>query len=185
MSAFRITNVSNISTQSRGFFLDLGVDNGGKHIGVGQQIVLEAKTYDLLPGCIHDWAKQSFIRVVDLDKEGGVVVGGFPVGGELTPGTVNPISEARGEDDMDGEPDLSDAVDARTPSVEHTGPIAGDMSQMSGIKTRITDAAAEERYSKDLSPIPGETPKNLDDTEQFTVRAPRSKHPGSVIGKSK
>jgi len=183
MSAFRITNVSNISTQSRGFFLDLGIDNGGKHIGVGQQIVLEANSYDLLPGCVHDWARQAFVRVVDLDKDGGSVVAGFPVSGELTPSTINPISEARGEDDMDEEPDLSDAVGARMPSTENTGPIAGSLDQMGS--TRITDAAAEERYSKDLSPIPGETPKNLDDTERFTVRAPRSKHPGSVISKSK
>lgn len=181
--AFRITNITNIATQSRGFFLDLGADNGGKHIGVGKNVVLEANSYDTLPACVIGWAEKNFVRVLDLGEK--LVVGGPAMDGEMTPSGINPVSEARGseEDEFDAEPDLSSAVVAALPDQENFNPI--NQSSSGHAKTRISEAMAEERSATDISPIPGDRPMSVDDTADFTVRAGRSNQPGAVISRSK
>jgi hypothetical protein len=181
MPAFRITNVTNKATNARGHFLDLGQENGGKHLRVGGQAVLNASSYDTLPSCIHNWADKHWIRVVNLDKD-GEHVGGLPTDGELTPSQINPVREMQGADFGDDEPELADAHEAKLPATEGTAPILQTHKQQSAPNnTKVTHAAAEERTSTDISPIPGDRPVNVDDTAQFTVKAGRSTQPGSVV----
>lgn len=180
--AFRVTNVTNIATGTRGFFLDLGSDKGvtGKHIPVGKQIVLEAASYDTLPSCITEWAAKGYVRVVDLS--GGAVVGGPAADGELTPSAINPVREMNGGDDFEDEPDLSSAHEARLTN-ENFAPI--NQSTSGHANAKVTDAMAEERGGLDLSPIPGDRPVDVDDTKGFTVRAGRSNQPGAIVGSRK
>ena len=173
MPAFRITNISNIATKTRGHFLDMGSEHQNKSMSVGGQLVLEAKSFDLLPACVLGWRADGLVRVVNLD-DGAEISPAFS--GELTPKSVNRFNEVNSEDEFDAEPNLDEAVPARVPT-ESTGAMAGDISQM----VKISDAAAEERYSTDMSPFPGEKAKSVDDNEQFTIRAPKSGGPGSVV----
>jgi hypothetical protein len=175
MKTFRITNVSNIATQSRGHFLDMGVENGGQFIPVGASIVLPAAKQELLPACVHAWAKAGLIRISDVENSEAHVGGLSP---NLTPSSINPVSEAAASDMLhDDEVDLSVAQEAKMPITESTGPI--DQSPSQGAK--IQDAMAEERHSTDISPIPGDKPVELGDAKDFTVKAPRSREQGSVI----
>lgn len=179
MKTFRITNVSNVATQTRGFFLDLGKENGDKHVGVGKTLILSAERYEHLPACVQDWAKRGWARVVDLDQN--AVVGGPGVDGELTPSMINPVREMNGEDQLDEEPDIADAHEAVLPNMEGTGPINQSSRQMASSNTKVSQAMAEERVNGDLSPLPGEKPREIDNMSDFTVRAPRSRESGGII----
>lgn len=180
MPVYRIKNVSNIQTGGRGHFLDLGVELGGKHIAVGKSIDLTAESPQHLPECIQNWADKNWIRVIDVSNPEGPVISGLGVGGELTPSSINPISEAN-DDMFDEDIDLTNAQEARIP--EQTKPIMGDINQMS--KTKVSEAMAEERVSTDVSPLPGEKPREIDNASQFSVKAPRSNQPGGVISRNK
>ena len=174
MPSFKITNVSNVATGSRGHFLDMGVANGGRHIPVGGCIVLEAKNLELLPPCVLSWSKKGLVRVTNIDDGDSVVAG---PAADVTPSAINPVSEMKGDDIMDDEPDLSDAHEAKLPEMEGTAPI----DQSNAQTAKISDAMAEERHSLETSPIPGDVPVELGDAHKFSVKAPRSKQPGSVV----
>ena len=180
MQSFRIVNITAQTEKTRGHFLDLGVAYGNKNIPAGRSIVLEAKNVNLLPECVLDWQKKRWAAVEALTEEATASVVEQPANNEITPKTVSPVTEAA-DDDFDDVPALSEAVPAKL-SGENTAPVDGSTAQMATAK--ITEAAAEERYSTDLSPIPGATPRNVDNTDEFTVRAPNAEMPGSVISNS-
>jgi len=176
MKKFKISNVTNLATGSRGFFLDLGAANGGRHIGVGKHIVLEANSLEVLPEGVLKWANKNWVKIHEMGSE-DMQVAGLPASQELTPSAINPISELKDDDISNEEPSLSDAHEAKLINNEHTGPIEQDVTKTA----RISDAMAEERHSLDISPIPGDQPKELGDASKFTVKAPRSKHQGSIV----
>jgi len=182
MKAFRVTNVTNLALGSRGHFLQMDETYQNRTIPVGGNIVLKAEFYELLPQYIQEWAAKNWVRLYDMTAvEGDGYIAGLRAGGEITPSSINPIKEMKGSDLIeDDEVDLTEAFEAELKTSESTGPIVESTSQMQP-SVKITQALQEERHSHDLSPIPGETPKTLDDSEKFTVRAPRSKQPGSVV----
>lgn len=175
MKKFRITNVTNLATGNRGFFLDLGKDLGGRHIAVGKSIMLESNSLDTLPEGIQKWAVKGWVKIHEGDNQEQVA--GLQSSQEMTPSAINPVSEAKADDIMNEEPSLGDAHEAKLLSNEVTAPIEQDITQTA----RVTDAMSEERHSLDISPIPGDQPKELGDASKFTVKAPRSKHQGSIV----
>lgn len=181
MGTFRITNVTNLATGSRGHFLQMDVEHANKMIPVGGQVILKADRYEHLPQYIMSWADKNYVKVHDLDKENGHIAG-FKLDGEITPSSINPIREMNSLDiDMEeDEIDLSGAFEAKLPdTIEKTAPINQNIDQMS--KVKISQAMQEERVSSDLSPIPGEKPVEIDNSSHFTVKAGRSKQPGSIV----
>jgi hypothetical protein len=173
MALFKVVNTTDKAMGGRGSFLDLGVDNGNKTIGVGRHILLEAKDKRFLPECVVSWAQQGLVNVLPADENDDTFSQT-----DITPKSVSPVAEVTASDeDFDDVPALSEAVPAKMGD-ENLGPVEGSTAQM---QAKVTDAAAEERYSTDLSPIPGETPKNVDDSDAFTIKAPKAKMPGSVV----
>lgn len=185
MKVFRITNVTNIATGSRGHFLQMDEElHKNKMIPVGGQYILKAERYEHLPAYVMDWAEQNWIKVHDMDAEkGDGYVAGLRMSGEITPSSINPIKEMKSQDIMmneEEEIDLNEAFEAKLPDTsESTKPILESIAQSHSPK--ISQAMQEERHSTDLSPLPGEKPVELDDSSKFTVKAPRSRQPGSVV----
>ena len=184
MKAFRITNVTNIATSSRGHFLQMDEElHKNKMLPVGGQHVLQAERYELLPPYIQEWADKNWIKVHDMDAgQSDSYVAGFRMSGEITPSSINPITEMKPRDILDDEEeiDLSGAFEAKLPeTTERTSPIFESTAQMPSPK--ISQAMEEERHSTDLSPIPGERPVELDDSSKFTIRAPRANGVGKVV----
>jgi hypothetical protein len=174
MALFKVVNVTDQAMGGRGSFLDLGAANGNKTFGVGRHVLLEAKDKRFLPDCVLAWRDQGLVKIVDAESDDTLP----ETANDITPKSVNPVEEAKAsEEDFDDVPALTEAVPARL-SGENTGPMEGSTAQM---QAKVTDAAAEERYSTDLSPIPGDQPKSVDESEAFTIRAPKSKSPGSVV----
>lgn len=174
MKTFKITNVTHVSTGGRGFFLDLGSEGGGRHIGVGKTISVTAASVDAIPAGIQKWAAKKWVRIQEVGSE--EVLAGLAVNQELTPSAINPVSEAKAEDDFNAEPDISMANEAVLAGEE-----AGPISQSHAQTAKITDSAAEERHSSDISPLPGDKPRDLGDAELFTVKAPKTDHVGGVV----
>jgi hypothetical protein len=166
MPAFKVLNVTHQATKTRGFFLDLGVQNGNKNMGVGKHVILDVANKHLLPECVLTWAKDGWVQISELNKDSDMDTA---PAADITPKTLNPFTEANGENEFDEVPSLDDAVPARLPS-ENLGPVEGSTAQLAN----VTGAAAEERYSQDLSPIPGETPRSVDSSDDFTIKAPKS-----------
>lgn len=173
MKSFKVTNVTNLANGTRGFFLDTGTAYGDKLIAVGKSIILEAQSLDTLPESVNMWATKGWVRIHEAGKE--ELLAGLQPNQEITPSAINPIREMNSDDISETEPNIADAQEAKLN--ESTAPI----NQAPVQTAKITDAAAEERLSTDLTPIPGESPKELGDAAKFTVRAPRSKHQGAIV----
>jgi hypothetical protein len=174
MKMFKITNVTNLATGSRGFFLDVGKEAGGHLINIGKHLIMEAKSLEMLPAIIQKWAAKGWIRIHEVEK--GEQVAGLTQGQEITAKAITPVREMNSDDISEEEPSLADAFEAKL-TTEVTAPIDQPNSQT----VKISEAAAEERYSTDISPIPGDKPRDLGDAAKFTVKAPRTKHQGSIV----
>ena len=182
MPAFRITNISNITTQSRGFFLDMGVDNGGKHIGVGQSITVQADRSELLPPCLADWQNRGLVRIINLDETSADLSSFSTVGDGLTPSTINPIREMKSADINEDEDDLdlSEAQEAALPELSR--PMDQRAAESFSPKTKISGVLEDvTTTAKDLSPLFGEKATETDNFSKYTIKAPRSKHQGGIV----
>ena len=174
MKMYKITNVTNLATGSRGFFLDVGKEAGGHLINIGKHLVMEAKGLEMLPAIIQKWAAKGWVRIHEVEK--GEQVAGLQAGQEITPKAITPVREMNSDDISEEEPSLAEALEAKL-ATEITAPI----DQSNAQTAKVSEAAAEERYSTDLSPLPGDKPKELGDAAKFTVKAPRTKHQGSIV----
>lgn len=182
-----VTNVTQ-RNGSAGHFLDPGEAFGNKLLGPGRSMYFDCVNGHL-PDIIERWGDAVTVH----DAASGDALSG-PVAHEISRGVVSPVREMTGtqdgvEDDfMDGEElNLDDAVQAVIPSRltdERTAPIAGSLRQQQAPRARVSlGSRNEEVIGGEISPIPGDRPRNLDDTERFTVKAPRSHAVGAVIGK--
>lgn len=185
-----VTNISN-QRGGAGLFLDPGEDYGNRIIGPGRSMTFDCPG-GVLPDILHVWGN----NVVVHNALDGMEIGA-PAGGELSPGMVSPVREMAGALDGDPkrddfldeeEPDFADAVDAIMPSQmasERVGPISGDLRQQSGgARAKVSlGSRSDEVVGGQLSPIPGDTPRDLDNSQQYTIKAPRTQHVGSIIGK--
>jgi hypothetical protein len=135
---------------------------------------MEAKSLDALPEIVQKWAAKGWVRVHEAGQDEQVA--GLQPSQEITPSAISPVREMNSDDIMEEEPSIADAHEAKL-MTESTAPI----DQAPVQSANITEAAAEERISTDISPIPGSKPKHLGDGEKFTIKAPRSKHQGSIV----
>lgn len=184
--------VTNISQKrgGAGLFLDPGEAYGNKILGPGRSMQFDC-VGGVLPEILHVWGDN--VAVYDASS-GSEVLG--PSNGDLTPGVVSPVREMAGALDGDPknddflyeeEPDFSDAREAVMPSHlagERTAPISGDLRQQSAPRAKVSlGTRNDEVVGGELSPIPGDRPRDLDNSQQYTIKAPRTQHVGGVIGK--
>jgi hypothetical protein len=172
-----VTNVSN-RKGGAGRFLDPGKDHGNRLFGVGRSMTFDCPG-GILPEMIKTWGDDCTVH----DALDGTEVLGT-VNGELTPAKLTPAHELQNREFMeDEEPNLKDAVDAALPK-NSFGPIAGDLRQQVHPRVKITEGHQDDEViGGELSPIPGDRPRDLDNSQQYTVRAPRGQHVGGIIGK--
>lgn len=190
LTKIRVTNITR-NKNSAGKFLDPGTEHGNKLIAPGRSILFDCPGGHI-PECVQSWKDKDFVSIHNA-VDGELISG--PIGGEISPGLVSPLREASGTQDFHGsdendlfdeEPNLNDAMEAAMPSrlpFENTKPIKGDLRQ----GAHVSLGSRDEGSSGDLgrSPIPGETPRDLDNTAAFTVKAPRSHAVGQIVGKGK
>lgn len=176
MASFRVVNVTN-QIQAPGFFLDFG-EKASKILGAGKHTVLQAENYDTLPEFIHEWVDKGYAKVYSAADNTQI---SGTVSGEITPSQVSPVREMSGEDlphlddFMEDEPDLEVAREAALPISQST-------AQMRP-KARVSLGQESENYSAQdgLSPIPGDRPVAVDNSEAFTIKAKGGRHVGGVI----
>lgn len=193
-SKLKVTNITR-KLGGAGKFLDPGSDFGNVLIAPGKSMLFTAID-GTVPPQIQYWVEKGYVSVHNAAT--GDLLHGEIASGEITPGNISPVREATApsleKSDIDAlfdeEPDLNDALEAVMPEgIEGTGPIKGDIRQLSQPpiqRAKVSMGRREEEViGGELSPIPGDRPRNLDDTEKFTVRAPRSHAVGGVISSGK
>jgi hypothetical protein len=189
VTKIRVTNVSRRGGGA-GRFLDPGEKYGNKLIGPGYSMIFDIPD-GVMPDVLEVWGKDAAVH----NASSGELLAG-PIAGELSPAQLTPARAASAsEDDPFGNEeddiDLTDARDAflpgnRQPQNEPMRAITPDTRQHSGQaqRAKITlGTRDEEHVGQDISPIPGDRPRSVDDSDKFTVKAPRSHAVGSVIGK--
>lgn len=180
----RVTNITRQTQGGNGKILDPGDKFGNRLISSGHSMTFDCID-GVMPDCVSDWLEKNFVRVHNA-SDGTLVAG--PSNGEITATSITPAREvvaSKFDKNLDDEEnfDLDDALEATLPD-EITKPISGDLRQQSVPKTRarVSLGTREEKSSgSDLSPIPGDRPRSVDDSEQFTIKAPRSHAVGSVV----
>jgi hypothetical protein len=176
----RVTNITH-QTNPPGFFLDPGETFGNRILGATKSMLVEYQHE--LPDIFQEWAKKHWVTIHDA-KDGSVLAG--PIAGEITPGAVSPVREMSGADDLeDDEPDLADAREAvLTRATPGHAPDTRQVQEQP--KVRVTLGTETESHSVlGMSPIPGDRPRSIDDSEKFTIKAPRSQGVGGVLGGKK
>lgn len=182
----RVTNITK-RAGGPGHFLDPGDKFGNRMIAPGHSMLFECKDGHV-PDCVDEWLATNSVMVEDA-MNGNLIAG--PVSGEISPGQISPVREMTGADDDDdlfgeNDIDLNEAREAQFPGndiiTENTDPIRGNISQQR--RARVSLGSRDEGSGgQGLSPIPGDIPRSVDESDQFTIKAPRSHSIGTVIGK--
>lgn len=184
----RVTNITNRNAPA-GEMLDMGEDFKGVVIAPGRSKILRPPGGQV-PDFLMDWVARG--KVVIHDGSSGDSLGsGAEYGTDLTPKRVAPVREANGEQDLDnneidGEPDLSEeeAVEAAMP---RAGAVLGRMqgteqAPRARVELGMSEGTgADEVIGGELTPLPGERPRDIDNAQNFTVKAGRQRGPGAVI----
>jgi hypothetical protein len=195
LTKIRVTNITR-QKYPAGQFLDPGKTFGNKLISPGRAMIFDCPDGHI-PDIVAQWAEEGKVAIHNA-MDGAVIMG--PIGGEITPGTVAPVHQVTRKSleqhDIDElfneEPDLADALEATMPEglpFEKTRAMSPDTRQM---QTPLQNSARVSLGKRDegsqvqhteISPIPGDRPRSIDDSDKFTIKAPRSHAVGSVIGK--
>jgi len=176
---YRIVNVTNL-TGGRGNFLDLGEISSGVFIPPGKSVTVELS---YIPQILRDWAEAGNVRIHN-DTTGQIEMG---PSADISRSMVAPVGEVSATelDIGEDEPDLAEAVPAALPHQADTrsnGAHLPDNSQQS--RAKVTLGSQDESYPVDaISPIPGDRPRSIDDSEKFTVKAPRTQGVGGIMGR--
>lgn len=172
MKKFRVKNTTHKKHPPFGYFLD----HESKLFGADKSIVIDAPD-EVLPDTIQKWADEGLVSVADMTS--GEIING-EAQSIVTAGTR--VNEASGQEYDDGDelgfdPEL--AKEATLPNGAHMPSI----QQMPAAKARVTLGTETENHGNtdSLSPIPGDRPRSVDDSDQFTIRAPRSQQVGAVV----
>lgn len=165
----RIRNVTGINTPVKKI-LDPGEKFGNITILSGRYMFLDADP-KALPPPFDQWEVEGFISVQDATTGDEYSA---PIGGEITRSALNPFSEVKGEDEDElfGDPDIGEAVDAVLPGNLKLGTTPGSHSPDIQQGARVSFGLETKNQSTDTSPIPGDRPRSVDNSDQFTVRAP-------------
>lgn len=170
----RVTNLTHSVQPPTGFFLDF--DN--KFLPAGRALTIEVS---VIPQAVQEWADKGWAKIQDADS--GEHLSG-PGEAVVTAGTrINEVADSQYDefDDIGFNPE--DAREAALPNGAHMPPI-GQMEQPRarvslGMSETVNTANADFGHT----PLPGETPRSVDDSAAFTIRAPRSQEVGKIIGK--
>lgn len=158
----RISNVTHVSNPPYGFTLDY---KGKMFTSSGQPLVIEAEH---VPEEIDQWMAKGWVRVVDA--ESGDMLSP-PVEYVQTAG-ARPDAVTQNDDLDEFDFDPSTAKEARLPANGELQPTA------QGAKVSLS---LEDQGNAEHSPIPGDKPRSIDNSDQFTVKAPRTQGVGAVI----
>lgn len=169
----RIVNRT-LEATGRGYILDPGEKFGNVTIMHGHYLLIDANP-KALPAPFDVWADKGLISVKSAAD--GTEYNSAPVGGEITRAGLNPFSEAQSrdmdEDNLFAEPDLSEAREAFIPGQFQPGVTPGSHQPETAQGARISFGLETSKVQSDTSPIPGDRPRSVDNTDEFTVRAPQ------------
>lgn len=176
----RITNTTAIAAKGKPGF---GLEFQGHYVAANRQLVIDLP---VIPVTLEDWQARGWIRIEDAEA----APVSRPGEATVTPGTV--VQEAvasevlaadPGEDLLEEEFDLAIAKEATMPVTDAGTTILGSMLQTpEGVRASVSLGSSEETVPADhISPIPGDRPRSVDESEKFTVRAPRSHSIGAVV----
>ena len=146
----------------------------------------------VIPQLLEEWAAKKWVKWVDADDKTPVTKETETV---ITPG---PLSEAKASevdalDELDDGDivDFSIAKEAALPGdagVEKSGPVPLQPINQTHVEEPSKGRAKVSLGSEDkmnmaetVSPIPGDRPRSIDNSDAFTVRAPRHNGPGAVV----
>lgn len=177
----RLVNTT-ASVKPPGHFLDFG----GKLIAPGKFELLDVIGIDSV---LESWANQGLVQIRDA-QEGTLLASAPNVETYKQPVQTVAASELDLEED---DFDLSEAKEAVLPNQGTEQQITGIMqstaqSNIGEVPARVRiSPSLEDRgpESRDPSPIPGEKPRSIDDSDKFTIRAPRTQGVGAVISTAK
>lgn len=182
----RIFNVTNTKTPV-GHFLDFG----GTLIPSGKNAVVDLTKIDMEkhPGstldCLQRWVKEGIAKVVDAGDNSPIAEA---VENEFTPGTrFNEVASSQlpetDSDDFEEDFDPALAKEADMPATATVGAHSPDNRNV-GAAPKVSLSGEEPNWDNaGTSPIPGSKPRYVDDSEKFSVRAPRSTGPGGIVTK--
>lgn len=182
----RVVNITH-ERGAAGSFLDLGPEFKNAIVRAGGS--WQGAVGDSIPQMFQDWAARGLVRI--LDATNGETL--FGAAQDITPRSVSPFREmGASRDIMDEEPDMDEAVEAMLPTqagkrIVERGAHMPDNRQVQSPDRRASVSLAETttevgHVHDPLSPIPGNTPRNVDDSDAFTIKAPRYNSVGSVVG---
>jgi hypothetical protein len=180
----RVTNITNEITPA-GEFIDLGPSFGNYLLRAGAS--WQGEVGESVPQLFIEWATKGKVRVVRASDQEPMY---GPVA-DITPKTVSPFREMNSVQDSidEEEPDLEEAVEAALPV--QTGSRGSHMPSTEQVyaaapKVRVSLGETVNDVNvvdNDISPIPGDRPRNVDNSDKFTVKAPSYQAVGGVVGK--
>jgi hypothetical protein len=155
------------------------LDFDGKFINRGKHVTVDIPT---IPEILEDWIKIGKARVEEVTDATTLSALAETV---VTKGTD--IQEATADDNFE-EDDIFDLSDAKEATLVSADPapkatVGLDSAPKRGAKVSL-GSQDENLVADGLSPIPGDKPVSIDNAEAFTIRAPRSNEPGSVVRKN-
>jgi len=132
----------------------------------------------VIPQILEEWQANGWCKIQDADDKTPVTKESEAA---VTPGTQ--VKEAHDALLEEEDFDLSVAKEAALPS---TGPVPmQDIRQTEHPRAKVSLGTEDGMNLSDThSPIPGDRPVSVDDSDQFTVRAPRVNGPGAVVRSS-
>ena len=171
-NSYKILNTTN-NLQAPGYFLDFN----GQTFGPGRQI-----TVHQMSDVIMQWVAEGKVHAM---KSNGEAIGSVASSSvALTPfNRLHEVTQTEFSEDED-DINLSDANDAALPRTEATAGIMQSTSQSYDNKAHVSIGLTEENNTNNslaTSPIPGNKPVSVDDSDKFTVKAPRTTSVGAVI----
>jgi len=183
MPKIRIYNITSF-LRPPGF----GLDFEGRYIPANPNRPLIVDV-PVIPEILERWIADKWAKVQDADDKTPVTKESEAT---VTPGTQ--VNEVAGSDLDALEDDIFDfsvAKEAALPTdiPEKTGPVPlqpiNQMAAEEKPRAKVTLGSEERMNLADtVSPIPGDKPTSVDNSEAFTVRAPRQMGPGAVVKNS-
>lgn len=186
MPKIRIHNITSfLPNMPRGF----GLDFEGKYIPANPERPLITELA-VIPQLLEEWQAKRWVKIQDADNKTPVTKESEAA---VTPGTGIDEAKASRVDQLDDSLDedifdFSIAKEAALTDIpEKTGPVPlQSISQVAGHeeprRAKVTLGSEDRMNLADtVSPIPGDRPVSIDNSEAFTVRAPRHTGPGAVV----
>lgn len=172
---FRVENITHTlpGQPTNGFVLDF---QNTPFTATSRPLIIECEDGNL-PDLINAWREKGYVRVRNATS--GELVGGGLSDGVVTAGPK--IDTASGEkyDSFDDDGLNFDPTDARE-AVLPNGAHMPSTAQQSRVK--VSEGLREEKIDLDgISPLPGERATSVDDSGQFTIKAPRNNGAPAIV----